>query len=92
MFPCLHSLLKTSAKFVRILKQVKTLDYVSTASRVFTDLLSKSPKRSPPFSPGYEGTQNMFYFLIKTLWSAIIKAYYNICATTLINPGFEKGS
>ena len=35
----------------------------STASRVFTDLLSNSPKRSPRFLPGYEGTENMFYFL-----------------------------
>ena len=35
----------------------------SIGSRVFTDLLSNSPKRSPPFSPGYEGTENMFYFL-----------------------------
>ena len=34
-----------------------------TASRVFTDLLSNSPKRSPRFLPGYEGTENMFYFL-----------------------------
>ena len=54
--PCL---LKTLAKFVRILEQVKT----STASRVFTDLLSNSPKHSPRFSPGYEGTENMFYSL-----------------------------
>ena len=36
---------------------------VTTASRVFTDLLSNSPKCSPRFSPGYEGTENMFYFL-----------------------------
>ena len=28
-FPCLHSLVKTSAKFVRFLEQVKTLDCVS---------------------------------------------------------------
>ena len=35
---------------------------LSTASWVFTDLLSNSPKRSPWFSPGYEGTENMFYF------------------------------
>ena len=35
----------------------------STASRVFTDLLSNSPKCWPRFSPGYEGTENMFYFL-----------------------------
>ena len=42
-----------------VLEQVKTL----TASRVFTDLLSNSPKRSTPFSPGHEGTENMFYFL-----------------------------
>ena len=35
----------------------------STASQVFTDLLSNSPKRSPRFLPGYKGTENMFYFL-----------------------------
>ena len=28
-----------------------------------SDLLSNSPKRSSQFSPSYEGTQNMFYFL-----------------------------
>ena len=28
------------------------------------DLLQNSPKRSPRFSPGYESTENMFYFLI----------------------------
>ena len=27
------------------------------------DLLSNSPKRSPRFSPGYEGTENVFNFL-----------------------------
>ena len=48
-----------SAKFVRSLEQVKTFD----CSCVFTELLSISPKRSPRFSPGYEGTENMFYFL-----------------------------
>ena len=36
-----------------------------TASWVFTDLLLNSPKRSPQFSPVYEGMQNMFYFLNK---------------------------
>ena len=50
---------KNSAMFVRILEQVKSLD----RSRVFTDLLSNSPKHSPRLSPGYEGTENMFYFL-----------------------------
>ena len=30
----------------------------STVSWVFTDLLSNSIKRSPQFSPGYEGTKN----------------------------------
>ena len=35
----------------------------STASRVFTDLLSNSPNRSARFSPGYEGTENMYHFL-----------------------------
>ena len=55
--PCLHSLLKTLAKFVRILEQVKTWDA--------TDLLLNSPKRSPQLSSGYEGKENMtlFYFL-----------------------------
>ena len=36
----------------------------STASRVFTDLLLNSLKRSPRFSRGYEGRENMLYFLI----------------------------
>ena len=52
--------MKTSAKFVRILEKVKTLDCVSgfhwsalEFSQTFTDW----------FSPGYEGTENMFYFL-----------------------------
>ena len=35
----------------------------STASRVFNDLLSNYPKHSPQFSQGYEGAENMFYFL-----------------------------
>ena len=43
--------LTVSAKFARILDQV------------FTDVLSNSPKCSPRFSPGYEGTEKMFYFL-----------------------------
>ena len=33
------------------------------APRVFTDLLSNSPKDWPRFLPGYEGTEKMFYFL-----------------------------
>ena len=45
---------KTSAMFVRILEQVK--------SRVFTDLLLNSLKRTPRFSPGYDGTEKIFYF------------------------------
>ena len=32
-------------------------------NRVFTDLHSNSPKRSPRFSPDYEGTESTFYFL-----------------------------
>ena len=40
----------------------------STASWVFTDLLSNSPKCTPRFSPGYESTQNVFYFLNKTFY------------------------
>ena len=37
----------------------------STALRVFTDLYWNSPKRSPWFSPGCKGMENMSYFLIK---------------------------
>ena len=50
----------------------------SISSRVFTDLLSNSPKRSPRFSPGYEGTENMFYFLIVTS-HACIHCFFSIC-------------
>ena len=32
----------------------------STASRVFTDLFSNSPKRSPRFLPHFEGTETCF--------------------------------
>ena len=46
-----------------IFEQVKT-----TASGVFTDLLSNSPKRLPRVSPGYEGKENMFYFLNVSLF------------------------
>ena len=35
--------------------------------RVFTDLLSNSPKRLSRFSPGYEGTEIMFYFFYKII-------------------------
>ena len=42
-----------------------------TASRAFTDLLSNSPKRSPRFSPGYEGTENMFYFLSEKAYTLL---------------------
>ena len=54
MFLKTSAMLKTSAKFVRILEQVKILN-----------LLSNSHKRSPRFSTGYEGTENMFDFLNK---------------------------
>ena len=37
------------------------------ASRVFTVLLSNSPKRFTHFSPGYEGTENAFYFFCKII-------------------------
>ena len=56
--------MKTSARFVRILKQVEPSMRLGF---FFTDLLSNSPKRSPRFSPGSEGTENMFYFLNETL-------------------------
>ena len=54
--PCLHSLLNTSTKFVRILELVKSLDCVS----VFTDVFSNSFKRSLWFSPDFKGTGNIF--------------------------------
>ena len=53
---CLHSLVKNLAKFMRILEQVKTSNCVS-------DLLLNSPKSSPRFSPGCEGTEKIFYFV-----------------------------
>ena len=48
-WPCLYTLIKTSAKFVRVVEQV----------RVFSDLLSNSPKLSPQF------TKKIFYLLIE---------------------------
>ena len=74
---CFHSLLKTSAKFVRIFKQV--------TSQVFTDLLSNSPKHSLRFSPGYEGTENMFYYYYSCSISSqyILKKYFKITHRTL---------
>ena len=45
---------------MRILKQVKN---PGLHLRFLTDLLLNSPKCAPRFSPGYEGTENMFYFL-----------------------------
>ena len=68
-FSCLHSPKKISSKFLGILEQVKSS---GTASRrVFTDLLSNYLKLSPWFSPGYEGTEKMFYFLIELETSVI---------------------
>ena len=71
--PCLHtmycSLVKTVAKFVRILKQVKTL---STACQVSTDLLNNSPKR---FCLGFHQvlkTKRKFKILIRA-YHCIIK-------------------
>ena len=46
----------------------------STASRFFTNLLSNSPKRSPRFSPGYESTENMFYFF-KKHWKSMLYCF-----------------
>ena len=51
--------------FIAWWKPWQSLWEFSTASRVFTDLLSNSPKRLPQCSPGYEGTQIMFYVLIE---------------------------
>ena len=53
------SLVKTSTKFVRVLEQLKALNFVS----VFTDLLLNSPKRSQQFSPSYEGTEKSTCFI-----------------------------
>ena len=58
--PCLHSLVKTSVgKFVRILEQVETFGCVSGfhwSVLQFSELFAS-------VSPGYEGTENTFYFL-----------------------------
>ena len=48
-----------------------------TQSRVFTDLLSNSLERLPRFSPGYEGTENMFYFV-----NEVSRGFSNITSTT----------
>ena len=45
-------------------------------SRVFTDLLLNSPKHSPRFSPGYEGMENMFYFLSKLQYFVFEYQYF----------------
>ena len=57
--PCLQSLLNPRQSLWEFSSRWKP----SNPSRVFTDLLTNSPKRSPRFSPGFEGTENMFYFL-----------------------------
>ena len=49
--------------FITYWKSRQILLEFSTSSQVFTDLLSNSPKLSPRFSPGYERTDKMFYFL-----------------------------
>ena len=51
--------MKTSAKFVRILVQVKTLDCVSG----FHWSTLEFSQTFASFSPGYEITENMFYFI-----------------------------
>ena len=56
-FPCLHSLVTNKAK---VWDNSRAGEKPSTASWIFTDLLSNSPKRSPRFSPGCEGTENLF--------------------------------
>ena len=59
--------LYTSRVFTDLLSTASRVftDLLSTASWVFTDLLSNSPKRSPRFLPGYEGTEKFFHFLNK---------------------------
>ena len=52
--------------FIKEIKHVLHALIASTASRVFTDLQSNSPKHSRQFSPSYEGTQSMLYFLSMT--------------------------
>ena len=44
----------------------------------FSDLPSNSPKRSPRFSPGYEGTENMFCFLNNK-----VRVYFIVCTTIM---------
>ena len=56
-----------------------------TASRVFTDLLLNSPKNSPQFSPGYEGTENMFYFFNQSLFKEWFIVYFPTTYFILLN-------
>ena len=50
---------------------VENLGKVCENSRAgeITDLLSNSPKRSPRFSPGYEGTENKFYHILTSIFT-----------------------
>ena len=75
MFSVPSQLRKTSEKFVKILEQMKTRDLAQL--RVFTYLLSNSPKpvRLTEFLPGYDGTENMFYFLNITFLASYICHY-----------------
>ena len=70
----------------------------STTSRVFTDLLSNSPKRSPRLSPGREGRGKIFYLLnslhLQDLKWAKINCisgfqYYVLQRSPRFSPGYE---
>ena len=58
-FVYLHSLVKTLAKFVRILEQSKTLNCISG---IHWSALKFSQSFASVFT-GLEGTEKMFYFL-----------------------------
>ena len=61
--PCLHSLVKTSATFVIILEQVKTLDCISGSHWSAIEF----SKCLPRFLSACKGRENMFYFLNNNL-------------------------
>ena len=62
----------------------------STMSRVLTDLHSNSPKRSPWFSPGYEGTENMFYLLSKYFSQRCEQVDWATCSAQTVNRNTKK--
>ena len=57
-------LLSPSFESLHFYERNKPINYAHFVYRLsLSDLLSNSPKCLPQFLPGYDGTENMFYFL-----------------------------